>query len=124
MARIRDIALKDEGHQRIAWVAKHMPVLNQIGDKYEKTKPFKGLKISLSIHLEAKTAYLAKTLARCGAEMHVTGSNPLSTQDAVCSALVDDGIEVYAIHGKMCIRDRSEILSPLKGFVFSYLSPI
>ena len=59
MARIRDIALKDEGHQRIAWVAKHMPVLNQIGDKYEKTKPFKGLKISLSIHLEAKTAYLS-----------------------------------------------------------------
>lgn len=99
MATIRDISLKDEGHQRIAWVAKHMPVLNQIGDKYEKTKPFEGLKISLSIHLEAKTAYLAKTMARCGAEMHVTGSNPLSTQDAVCAALVDDGIEVYAIHG-------------------------
>ncbi|MGI6507663.1 MAG: adenosylhomocysteinase [Saccharofermentanales bacterium] len=99
MAIIRDIALKDEGHQRIAWVAKHMPVLNQIGEKYEKTQPFKGLKISLSIHLEAKTAYLAKTLARCGAEMHVTGSNPLSTQDAICAALVDDGIEVYAIHG-------------------------
>lgn len=99
MSRIKDIALKEEGHQRIDWVAQHMPVLNAIGDRFEKEKPFAGLKIALSIHLEAKTAWLVKTLARGGAEMHVSGSNALSTQDCVCAALVDDGIEVNAIHG-------------------------
>ena len=98
MSRIRDIGLKEEGHQRIAWAARHMPVLNSIGDRFAIEKPFAGLRIALSIHLEAKTAYLAKTLARGGAELYVTGSNRLSTQDAVCAALVDDGITVNAIH--------------------------
>lgn len=98
MSRIRDIQLKAEGHQRINWVARHMPVLNSIGDRFEKEKPLAGLKIALSIHLEAKTAYLVKTLARGGAELYVTGSNRLSTQDPVCAALVDDGITVNAIH--------------------------
>ena len=99
MSIIKDIQLKDEGHQRIEWVAKNMPVLNAIGERFEREKPFAGLKIALSIHLEAKTAYLVKTLARGGAEMHVSGSNPRSTQDCVCAALVDDGITVNAIHG-------------------------
>lgn len=99
MSTIRDISLKAEGHQRIEWVGQHMPVLNAIGDRFEKEKPFAGKKIALSIHLEAKTAYLVKTLARGGAEMYVSGSNPLSTQDCVCAALVDDGITVNAIHG-------------------------
>ena len=99
MSIIADINLKDEGHQRINWVARHMPVLNSIGERFEREKPFAGLKIALSIHLEAKTAYLVKTLARGGAEMHVSGSNPLSTQDSVAAALVDDGITVNAIHG-------------------------
>lgn len=99
MSTIKDIKLRDEGHQRIDWVAMHMPVLNAIGDRFEREKPFAGLKIALSIHLEAKTAWLVKTLARGGAEMHVTGSNPRSTQDSVCAALVDDGITVHAIHG-------------------------
>lgn len=99
MSIIKDIALKDEGHQRIEWVSKHMPVLNAIGDRFEREKPFAGKKIALSIHLEAKTAYLVKTLARGGAEVFVTGSNPLSTQDSVCAALVDDGFTVHAVHG-------------------------
>ena len=99
MSRIADINLKEEGHQRIEWVAQHMPVLNAIGDRFEKEKPFAGLKIALSIHLEAKTAWLVKTLARGGAEMHVSGSNAFSTNDSVCAALVDDGITVNAIHG-------------------------
>lgn len=99
MSIIKDINLKEEGHQRIAWVAKNMPVLNAVGDRFEREKPFAGMKIALSIHLEAKTAYLVKTLARGGAEMHVSGSNPLSTQDCICAALADDGITVNAIHG-------------------------
>jgi len=99
MSVIRDISLKEEGRQRIEWVAMHMPVLNQIGERFEREKPFQGMKIALSIHLEAKTAYLVKTLARSGAEMHVTGSNPLSPQDCVCAALADEGIDVNAING-------------------------
>lgn len=97
-SHIRDINLKDEGHQRIDWVSRHMPVLNAIGDRFEREKPFKGLRIALSIHLEAKTAYLVKTLIRGGAEVFVSGSNRMSTQDSICAALVDDGITVNAIH--------------------------
>lgn len=99
MSMIKDIVLRDEGHRRINWVAQHMPVLNAIGERFEREQPFKGMKIALSIHLEAKTAYLVKTLVRGGAELHVSGSNPLSTQDSVCAALVDDGITVNAVHG-------------------------
>ena len=99
MSHIADINLKEEGHRRIRWVARHMPVLNAIGERFEQEKPFEGLRIALSIHLEAKTAWLVKTLARGGAEMHVAGSNPLSTQDCVAAALADDGIDVHAIHG-------------------------
>ena len=98
MSIIADINLKDEGHQRINWVARHMPVLNAIGDRFEKEKPFAGLKIALSIHLEAKTAYLCRVLAAGGAEMYVTGSNPLSTQDDIAAALASTGMNVYAVH--------------------------
>ena len=63
------------------------------------TKPFAGKKIALSVHLEAKTAYLCKVLAAGGAEMYITGSNPLSTQDDVAAALVKAGLEVHAWHG-------------------------
>lgn len=98
MSNIRDISLKAEGHQRIAWAAQHMPVLNEIGKRFEREKPFEGLKIALSIHLEAKTAHLVQTLVKGGAELHVSGSNPLSTQDCICAALVDEGVTVNAIH--------------------------
>lgn len=99
MSYIKDMALKDEGHQKIAWAEKHMPVLNAIGDRLEQEQPFRGKRIALSIHLEAKTAQLVRTLARGGAEMFVTGSNARSTQDCVCAALADEGHEVFAIHG-------------------------
>lgn len=98
MSDIKDINLKAEGYQRIRWAAEHMPVLNAIGERFGREKPFQGLRIALSIHLEAKTAHLVETLAMGGAEMHVTGSNPLSTQDSVCAALVGQGIDVHAIH--------------------------
>jgi adenosylhomocysteinase len=99
MSIIRDINLKDEGRKRIAWAMRNMTALAGIGDRLEAEKPFAGLRIALSIHLEAKTACLVKTLARGGAELSVTGSNPLSTQDSVCAALVDCGITVHAVHG-------------------------
>ncbi|CAK4826447.1 unnamed protein product [Aphanomyces euteiches] len=73
-----------------------MPVLNRIKAQFEQEQPFKGLKVAISLHLEAKTAYLAKVVKAGGAEVTITGSNPLSTQDDVCAALVEDGITVFA----------------------------
>lgn len=93
---IRDIKKADLGHKKIEWVKCYMPILNAIEKEFEKTKPFKGKKITMSIHLEAKTAYLSKVLKAGGAEVAVTGSNPLSTQDDVAAALVEDGLSVYA----------------------------
>lgn len=93
---IKDIALAPEGHLKIDWVKAHMPVLNRIREQFEKEQPFKGLKVAISLHLEAKTAYLAKVVQAGGAEVTITGSNPLSTQDDVCAALVEDGITVFA----------------------------
>ena len=96
---IRDIALALSGHDKIAWVKNFMPVLNQIETKYSQTKPFAGKRIVMTIHLEAKTAYLALVLKNAGAEVAITGSNPLSTQDDIAAALVEDGVLVYATHG-------------------------
>jgi adenosylhomocysteinase len=93
---ITDIKLAPEGHLKIDWVNQHMPVLNRIREQFEKEQPFKGLKVAISLHLEAKTAYLAKVVKAGGAEVTITGSNPLSTQDDVCAALVEDGITVFA----------------------------
>lgn len=76
-----------------------MPLLNGLEKEFSEEKPFKDLKIALSVHLEAKTAYLCKVLAAGGAEMFVTGSNPLSTQDDVAAALVRDGLNVFAWYG-------------------------
>jgi adenosylhomocysteinase len=93
---VRDLSLAPEGKLKIDWVQAHMPVLNKIREQFEKDQPFKGLRVAISLHLEAKTAYLAKVVQAGGAEVVITGSNPLSTQDDVCAALVEDGIAVYA----------------------------
>jgi adenosylhomocysteinase len=98
MSEIRDIKLAPSGDVKIAWVAKNMPVLSGIKAEFEREKPFAGVKISLSIHLEAKTAYLCRTLEAGGAIMSVTGSNPLSTQDDVAAALAAGGMSVFAWH--------------------------
>ena len=98
MSDIRDISLAAEGEKKINWVWRNMPVMNLISEDFEKTKPFAGLKIALSVHLEAKTACLCRTMEKGGAEMHVTGSNPLSTQDDIAAALVSGGIDVHAFH--------------------------
>ncbi len=99
MSNIADITLAPAGERKISWVARNMPLLNSIRAGFEETKPFCGLKITLSVHLEAKTAYLCRVLAAGGAEMYVTGSNPLSTQDDVAAALAAGGMEVFARHG-------------------------
>ncbi|MCA1293040.1 adenosylhomocysteinase [Paenibacillus sp. alder61] len=93
---VADMKLAPEGHLKIDWVEAHMPVLGRIRKQFEKEQPFKGLKVTISLHLEAKTAYLAKVVKAGGAEVTITGSNPLSTQDDVCAALVEDGVTVFA----------------------------
>lgn len=92
---IKDISLAESGRQKIAWVKSYMPILSGLEDEFKKSRPFEGVKISLSVHLEAKTAYLSKVLAAGGAIMSVTGSNPLSTQDDVAAGLAADGIDVF-----------------------------
>ena len=97
-----------------------MPLLRALEDEFSRTRPFEGIKISLSIHMEAKTAYLCKVLVAGGAQLAATGSNVLSTQDDVAAALADDGIHVYAIHGdtpegydsriEMCLEHRPNII--------------
>ena len=100
MSEIADISLADSGRKKIDWVASYMPVLGRIRSEFAKSKPFRGLRISMSIHMEAKTAYLAETLAAGGAQVFATGCNPLSTQDDVAAALsMTDGVEVFARHG-------------------------
>ncbi len=95
---IKDAGLAAQGKQKIEWARNHMTVLNGIAKTFATEKPFQGLTVALSIHLEAKTAYLAQVLHQGGAQVYATGSNPLSTQDDVCAALADSGVTVYATH--------------------------
>ncbi|MDR1136425.1 MAG: adenosylhomocysteinase [Clostridiales Family XIII bacterium] len=96
---IRDAGLAESGRRKIEWVKNNMPLLRGLEEEYGKEKPFSGVRISLSVHLEAKTAYLCETFAAAGAEMSVTGSNVLSTQDDVAAGLAATGMKVYAFHG-------------------------
>lgn len=96
---IRDISLAEEGMQRIRWVENFMPALNHLRAEFIRDQVFRGKTIVMSIHLEAKTAYLALTLKAAGADVVVTGSNPLSTQDPIAAGLVSQGVTVYAWHG-------------------------
>lgn len=93
---IRDIALAPSGHRKIEWVRQFMPVLNRLNQEFTDQKPFAGKRVVLCLHLEAKTAYLALTLQAGGAKVAVVASNPLSTQDDVVAALVENGISAYA----------------------------
>ena len=99
MSLIKDIALAPSGEMKIKWVERNMPVLRGIGEDFARTRPFEGLKVALSVHLEAKTAYLCRVMEMGGAEMYVTGSNPLSTQDDVAAALASRGMQVFARYG-------------------------
>ena len=97
---IKDINLADYGQEKIDWAYRNMPVLRAIEAELIEEQPFKGLKIAVSVHVEAKTACLARALMRGGAEVALTGCNPLSTQDDVAAALVKNaGMSVYTIHG-------------------------
>ena len=95
-SEIRDINLAESGERKIEWVKRNCDLLRTLEKEFSETKPFAGKKVTLSVHLEAKTAYLCLVLVAGGAQMYVTGSNPLSTQDDVAAALVKAGLEVHA----------------------------
>jgi len=98
-SRIADPSLAAAGEQRIQWVAKHSPVLNRLARTRLADGALRDRRVAVVVHLEAKTAYLALLLAEAGAQVVAAGSNPGSTQDSICAALVARGLEVHASHG-------------------------
>ena len=99
MSIVKDMSLAPAGHQKIQWVRDFMPALSGIEERFRREKPFAGLTIAVSVHLEAKTANLGLVLREGGAEVHLTGCNPLSTQDDVAAAVADSGVATYGVHG-------------------------
>ena len=99
MSIIRDASLAPSGRKKIEWVRSNMPALTQIEKQFEKEKPFEGLRIAVSVHLEAKTANLGLVLKKGGAEVYLTGCNPLSTQDDVAAAVAEMGVETFGKYG-------------------------
>ena len=99
MSNIKDASLAPSGRKKIEWVRAYMPALSQIEKRFEEEKPFKGLRIAVSVHLEAKTANLGLVLAKGGADVFLTGCNPLSTQDDVAAAVAELGVETFGKYG-------------------------
>jgi adenosylhomocysteinase len=97
---LKDINLAAEGKQRIEWARRHMPVLEKIKEEFEKEKPLKGINVIACLHVTVETANLIYTMKAGGANIALTASNPLSTQDDVAAALASDGIKTYAIKGE------------------------
>ena len=95
MSKVKDMSLAQEGVRKIEWVQKHMPVLEHIKAEYEETQPFKGITIGSCLHLEPKTINLGLTLMAGGAEVAMTGCNPLSTHDDAVAGAADLGLNVY-----------------------------
>jgi adenosylhomocysteinase len=111
--KVNDITLASSGEQKILWAQKHMPVLAQIEPKLRQSLPFAGLKIALSVHIEAKTAVLCRMLVCGGAELYATGCNPLSTQDDVAAALAKSGVSVFARHAATPSQYTDDLMSVL-----------
>ena len=99
MSIVKDMSLAPSGRQKIQWVRDFMPALSGIEERFRREKPFAGLTIAVSVHLEAKTANLGLVLREGGAEVHLTGCNPLSTQDDVAAAVADSGVDTYGVYG-------------------------
>ncbi|MCL2677474.1 MAG: adenosylhomocysteinase [Clostridiales bacterium] len=110
MSIIRDPSLAPEGRKKIDWVKANMPILRGLEQEFSQTKPFTGLKMTVSVHLEAKTAYLVTVLAAGGAKVAAAGSNPLSTQDDVAAGLAAfDNVEVFAWHNQSDAEYRAHL---------------
>jgi len=95
MSKVKDMSLAKDGIRKIEWVQRHMPVLEHIKKEYEETQPFKGITIGSCLHLEPKTINLGLTLQAGGAEVAMTGCNPLSTHDDAVAGAADLGLNIY-----------------------------
>ena len=114
MSIVKDPALAPSGRRKIDWVRDFMPALGGIEARFEKEKPFAGLRVAVSVHLEAKTANLGYVLSKGGAQVHLTGSNPLTTQDDVAAGLADLGVETFGVHGATAEEYESHLIETLK----------
>ena len=112
--RIADIALAPEGHRRVEWAWEYMPVLKLIAEKEAANQPLAGVVVGTCLHLEAKTACLLKVLHQLGATVVTAGSNPLSTQDPICAALVEEGVHVFSRRGMSAEEYSDNIREMLK----------
>jgi adenosylhomocysteinase len=97
---VKDPSLAEKGESRIEWARRHMPVLQLIKEEFLKERPLEGIRVVACLHVTVETANLISTLQAGGAEIAVTGSNPLSTQDDVAAALAERGMHVYAFRGE------------------------
>ena len=114
MSIVKDPSLAPSGRQKIQWVRDFMPALAQIEARFEKEQPFRGLRVAVSVHLEAKTANLGYVLSKGGAQVSLTGSNPLSTQDDVAAGLASLGVETFGIHGASAEEYEAHLIETLK----------
>ncbi|MBP1758734.1 MAG: adenosylhomocysteinase [Firmicutes bacterium] len=115
MSIVKDPSLAESGRRKINWVRDFMPALSEIEKRFEKELPFKGLRIAVSVHLEAKTANLGLVLRAGGAEVFLTGSNPLSTQDDVAAGLASMGVETFGIHNVSPQEYEAHLMETLKA---------
>ena len=115
MSIVKDRSLAEAGKQKIQWVRDFMPALSAIEARFEKEKPFRGLRIAVSVHLEAKTANLGLVLKHGGADVYLTGSNPLSTQDDVAAGLASLGVETFGVYGASEEEYEAHLLETLKS---------
>ena len=114
MSIVKDMALAESGRRKIQWVRDFMPALAQIEARFEKEQPFRGLRVAVSVHLEAKTANLGYVLSKGGAQVSLTGSNPLSTQDDVAAGLASLGVETFGIHGASAEEYEAHLIETIK----------
>ncbi len=98
---IKDLNLAEGGRRRMDWAAREMPVLTSLEERFRKERPFEGIRMAACMHVTTETANLMRTLQAGGADIVLTASNPLSTQDDVAAALVSQyEIPVFAIKGE------------------------
>jgi adenosylhomocysteinase len=97
---VKDEALAEQGSMNIEYAFQNMPALQEIKKRFEKEKPLKGIRVGMALHVTKETANLVRTLIAGGAEVAITGCNPLSTQDDVAAALAKEGVNVYAYKGE------------------------
>ena len=111
---VADVSLADAGEARIEWARGQMPVLRQIGGRFERDRPLAGIRVAACLHVTSETANLARTLIAGGAKVALCASNPLSTQDEVAAALVaNDGAVVYAARGEDAATNAKHVAAVL-----------